>query len=36
VTLTGPVINNADNIFFLVTGSAKATVVADIIEKPGK
>jgi 6-phosphogluconolactonase len=36
VTLTGPVINNAENIIFLVTGSAKAEVVADIIEKPGE
>jgi 6-phosphogluconolactonase len=36
VTITGPVINNADNIIFLVTGSAKATVVADIIENPGE
>jgi 6-phosphogluconolactonase len=35
VTITGPVINNADNIIFLVTGSGKAKIVADIIEKPG-
>ena len=35
VTLTGPVINNADNIIFLVTGAAKAEIVADIIESPG-
>lgn len=35
VTLTGPVINNADNIIFLVTGSAKANIVAGIIESPG-
>ncbi len=35
VTLTGPVINNALNIAFLVTGTAKANVVAEIIEKPG-
>lgn len=35
VTLTGPVINNAENIIFLVTGAGKAKVVADIIENPG-
>lgn len=35
VTLTGPVINNAENILFLVTGGSKAEIVADIIEKPG-
>jgi 6-phosphogluconolactonase len=36
VTITGPVINNADNIIFLVTGSAKSEVVAEIIRTPGK
>lgn len=35
VTITGPVINNADNIIFLVAGSAKAAVVSEIIERPG-
>jgi 6-phosphogluconolactonase len=35
ITLTGRVINNADIIVFLVTGSNKAPVVADIIEKQG-
>lgn len=35
ITLTAPVINNADNIVFLVTGSDKAEVVAGIIENPG-
>jgi 6-phosphogluconolactonase len=36
VTITGPVINNADKIVFLVTGAGKAKIVADIIEKPGE
>jgi 6-phosphogluconolactonase len=36
VTITGPVINNAGSIYFLVTGAAKAEVVADVIEKPGE
>lgn len=35
VTLTGRVINNADNIVFLVSGSTKAAVVAEIIDRPG-
>jgi 6-phosphogluconolactonase len=35
ITLTGPVINNADTVIFLVAGVNKAEVVADIIEKPG-
>ena len=35
ITITGPIINNAENIIFLVTGRAKASVVAEIIEKPG-
>lgn len=32
VTLTGTVINNADNIIFIVTGAGKAEVVAAIVE----
>jgi 6-phosphogluconolactonase len=35
ISLTGRVINNADTIVFFVSGSNKAAVVADIIEKPG-
>jgi 6-phosphogluconolactonase len=35
ITLTGPVINNAETVIFLVSGASKAEVVADIIEKPG-
>jgi len=33
ITLTGKVINNARNIFFLVTGKEKSAVVASILEK---
>jgi 6-phosphogluconolactonase len=32
ITITGPVINNAKNIVFMVTGPDKAQIVADIIE----
>jgi 6-phosphogluconolactonase len=35
ITITGPVINNAETVIFLVSGANKAEVVADIIEKPG-
>jgi 6-phosphogluconolactonase len=35
VTITGMVINNADNIIFLVTGVNKAEIVSLIIESPG-
>jgi 6-phosphogluconolactonase len=35
ITITGRVINNADSVVFLVTGSNKALVVADIIERHG-
>jgi len=35
ITLTGPVINNAERVIFLVSGIKKAEVVADILEKPG-
>jgi 6-phosphogluconolactonase len=35
ITLTGSVLNNAEIIIFLVTGTAKADIVADIIERPG-
>jgi len=31
LTLTGKVINNADHVFFLVTGQDKATTVAEIL-----
>ena len=33
VTLTGPVINNARHVFFLITGTDKAGVVEDIVHK---
>ena len=33
VTLTGSVINNSDNTFFMITGDGKAKVVADILKK---
>ncbi len=32
LTLTGPVINNADKIFFMVTGQNKATLLASILD----
>lgn len=32
ITLTGPVINNAKNIVFMVTGSGKAKMVANIVQ----
>jgi len=35
ITITGPVINNAETVIFLVSGANKAEIVADIIEKPG-
>ena len=35
VTITGSVINNADNVVFLVTGLSKADIVAQVIESPG-
>ena len=35
ITLTGKIINNADNIVFLVTGTYKAEMVSQIIESPG-
>jgi len=35
ITITGPVINNAEMVVFLVSGLNKAEIVADIIEKPG-
>ncbi|MCB9258314.1 MAG: 6-phosphogluconolactonase [Ignavibacteriales bacterium] len=33
ITLTGPLINNAKNISFLVTGKSKAKVIENIFEK---
>ncbi len=33
ITITGKVINNAENIYFLVTGSNKSKVVSEIINK---
>lgn len=33
ITLTGKVINNADKIYFLVTGKSKAEVMKEILEK---
>ena len=35
ITITGKVINNAENVVFLVTGENKAEVVSAIIERPG-
>lgn len=35
VSLTGPVINNADQVAFLVTGSSKQVKVMEIIRKTG-
>jgi 6-phosphogluconolactonase len=35
ITLTGPVINNADNVKFLVTGRKKSEIVRQIINKEG-
>jgi 6-phosphogluconolactonase len=34
ITLTVPVINNADNVIFLVTGNNKARVISEILDKP--
>jgi 6-phosphogluconolactonase len=36
VTLTGKVINNADEIIFLVTGKDKAGIVSEVIKKKAK
>ena len=33
VTLTGKVINNSDNVFFLIIGEDKAKVVSDIVKQ---
>jgi 6-phosphogluconolactonase len=33
ITLTGPVINNADSVVFLVNGKNKARIVSDILNK---
>lgn len=35
ITVTGKVINNAENVIFLVTGDKKAKVVSSILERPG-
>jgi 6-phosphogluconolactonase len=35
ITITGRVINNADNIVFLVTGANKAGIITSIINKSG-
>ena len=32
ITLTGPVINNSRNIIFIVTGSGKAKIIADVFQ----
>ncbi len=32
VTLTGPVLNNSDNVFFLATGKSKAVMVKQILK----
>lgn len=32
ITLTGPVINNADNVCFMITGRDKAAVLASILQ----
>ena len=33
ITLTGPVINNADRVCFMITGTNKASILASIIEE---
>lgn len=33
ITLTGPVINNADKVWFMITGAEKASVLASIFEQ---
>lgn len=33
ITLTGKTINNADKVFFLITGSNKAAILSSIIKK---
>ena len=33
ITLTGPVINNADRVFFMITGTNKASALASILEE---
>jgi len=33
ITLTGPVINNADRVCFMITGTNKASVLASILEE---
>ncbi|MCB0742937.1 MAG: 6-phosphogluconolactonase [Ignavibacteriales bacterium] len=35
ITITGKVINNSENIYFLVTGKEKSEVVAEILNKKG-
>lgn len=35
ITLTGDVINNAKNVFFLVTGTDKSKVIGEIVNKEG-
>ena len=35
ITITGTVINNADNVIFLVTGANKAKILSEIIKKTG-
>lgn len=35
ITLTGKVINNAKNIFFFITGSSKAKVIKEILNREG-
>ncbi len=36
ITLTGKVLNAARNLFFLITGDSKATVLAEIIHQSGQ
>ncbi len=36
ITLTGPVLNAAEHVFFLVTGENKATVLAEIFHRSGQ
>jgi len=36
LTLTGKVINNAANIFFLVTGKSKSAIIGDVFKKTEK
>jgi 6-phosphogluconolactonase len=36
VTLTLPVLNNAENVLFLIAGTRKQTIMREIVDHPGK